>query len=185
MSTAANPYSPPSSDLGSGYAGTLAPADAIALRESLIKHEASIRAFGTLHLLSSSMFFVKAIAGLLLVVDPEERAAGIALLVMGPVGGLILLKLGMGMRRFDPGVKWLVGVMSGIGLLNPPVGTLINAYILYLVFGEKGKTVFSEEYRRVIEQTPEIKYQTPLFLKVLVGLLLVTIVAAIGVALMS
>lgn len=35
-----------------------------------------------------------------------------------------------------------------------PVGTLINAYILYLLLCAKGKYVFSSDYRAVIDASP-------------------------------
>jgi hypothetical protein len=75
--------------------------------------------------------------------------------------------------------------LSGVGLLGFPVGTLINGYILFLLFGRKGKTVFSEEYQVVIEQTPHIKYRTPLVVWILLGLVLFVIGAGLIAALIG
>jgi hypothetical protein len=47
-------------------------------------------------------------------------------------------------------------VLSGIGLLGFPIGTLINGYILYLFLSKKGRTVFAPEYQEVIEATPHV-----------------------------
>jgi hypothetical protein len=55
---------------------------------------------------------------------------------------------------------------------------LINGYILYLVFSQKGKTVFSDEYQAVIQQTPHIKYRTSIIIWILLGL--VALLLAIG-----
>ena len=71
------------------------------------------------------------------------------------------------------------GILSGIGLLGFPLGTIINGYILYLVFSQKGTTVFSDEYHAVIAQTPHIKYRTSIVVWILVGLVLLLI--AIGI----
>ena len=74
--------------------------------------------------------------------------------------------------------KWAripTGILSGIGLLAFPIGTLINAYVLYLIFSAKGKMVFSDEYRAVIEQTPHIKYRTSIIVWIVLGLLLLLI----------
>jgi hypothetical protein len=81
--------------------------------------------------------------------------------------------------------KWAripTGILSGLGLLGFPLGTLINGYILYLIFSQKGKTVFSEEYQAVIEQTPHIKYRTSILVWILLGLVLLVIGIAISVA---
>ena len=40
------------------------------------------------------------------------------------------------------------------------------------MFSRKGRMVFSEEYRRVIESTPEIKYQTSCLVSFFVVLML-------------
>jgi len=93
------------------------------------------------------------------------------LLVMGT--GLIWV--GTGLRRLRKWARIPTGILSGIGLLGFPLGTLINGYILYLIFSQKGKTVFSEDYRAVIEQTPHIKYRTSIVVWVLLGLVLLLI----------
>jgi hypothetical protein len=66
-------------------------------------------------------------------------------------------------------------VLSGLGLLGFPIGTAINAYILYLFLSKKGRTIFAPEYQAVIAATPEVKYRTSIlvwiFLALLVALL--------------
>ncbi len=83
--------------------------------------------------------------------------------------------VGVGLRRLRGWTKIPVGVLSGLGLLSFPIGTLINGYILYLVFSEKGSRVFSPEYQEIIRQTPHIKYQTSIIVKILAGILLFVI----------
>ena len=51
----------------------------------------------------------------------------------------------------------------------------INGCVLYLIFSAKGKMVFSDEYRAVIEQTPDIKYRTSVIVWIVLGLILVII----------
>jgi hypothetical protein len=62
---------------------------------------------------------------------------------------------------------------------------LINGYILYLVFSEKGRRVFSPEYQEIIRQTPHVKYQTSIIVKIFVGLLLGVLLFILAGAVMS
>ena len=72
-----------------------------------------------------------------------------------------------------------VAILSGIGLLNFPIGTLINAYILYLVFSAKGQYVLSRPYAEIIRQTPHVRYRSSALLIVLliiIGLIVAAVV---------
>jgi hypothetical protein len=93
--------------------------------------------------------------------------------------------VGTGLRRLKRWARIPVGILSGIGLIGFPLGTIINAYILYLVFGKKGVTVFSDEYRLVIEQTPHIKYKTSIVVWIFLGLVLLLIVAGLVAAIVG
>ena len=59
------------------------------------------------------------------------------------------------------------------------VAIAIYLYVLYLVWCAKGKYVCSDEYHAIIAQTPQIKYKTPIFVKVFGVLLLVIFVVAV------
>ena len=50
--------------------------------------------------------------------------------------------IGLGLRRLRPWARLGAPILSGIGLLAFPLGTIINAYILYLVLSAKGPAVF-------------------------------------------
>jgi hypothetical protein len=84
-----------------------------------------------------------------------------------PVIGVVFIGLaalqiwvGIGLRNLKPWARIASGVLAGIGLLGFPIGTLINGYILYLLFSKKGAMLFSPDYQRVIAETPHIKYKT-------------------------
>ena len=89
--------------------------------------------------------------------------------------------VGYGLRRLKRWSRVPSGILSGLGLLAIPIGTLINAYILYLIFSKKGKMVFSDEYHDIIKQTPHIKYRTSIVIWVVLGVLL----ALMGFGLLS
>lgn len=67
-----------------------------------------------------------------------------------------------------------------IGLSSIPVGTLINGYILFLIFGKKGKLVFSERYQEIIAATPHIKHRTSKAVWIVLGIVLAVIVLGIA-----
>jgi len=87
--------------------------------------------------------------------------------------------LGHGLRTLKPWTRIPVAILSGLGMINIPIGTLFGGYILYLMLSEKGKIVFSEDYRRIIDATPHVKYRTPVLVLIL-GVLLILMIG-IGV----
>ncbi len=72
-------------------------------------------------------------------------------------------------------------IISAIGLLSFPCGTLISACLLYLFFSYKGEMVLSDRYEEIIQGTPHIKYKTLIivwiFLFILIGVILAAIIA--------
>ena len=169
--------------LREGESGTIA---AEATRKEHLKHEASVKSIGFLYYLGGAALLLGGIG--LLHVTGGARGTGTG--AAGPVLlSVFLFMLGAGQIWVGTGLRGLrgwwarmpTGILSGIGLLGFPMGTIINAYILYLIFSEKGKTVFSDEYHAVIEQTPHIKYRTSIIIWILLGL----VVALIGFALIG
>jgi len=146
------------------------------VRKEHIKHEASLKSVGILYFLTAAFLILAGALGLAQDAS-DSLLVGLLLLLFG--GAQIWV--GIGLRGLKPWARIPTGILSGIGLLGFPLGTLINGYILYLVFSEKGKTVFSEDYRRIIEQTPHIKYRTSIVVWILLGLL----VLLIGLALIG
>ena len=90
--------------------------------------------------------------------------------------------VGRGLRRLESWARTVSAILCGIGLLGFPVGTLINGYILYLLWSAKGKTIFTAEYRSVVEQTPHMKYKTSVVVWVVLGVLVLLVLAGIFAA---
>jgi hypothetical protein len=157
-----------------------------ATRKEYLHHEASVKSIGFLYYLGGVAVLLIGIGTLNWIGGVRGTSARAA----GPIFvSIFLLILGAGQLWVGTGLRGLrrwaripTGILSGIGLLGFPVGTIINAYILYLIFSQKGKTVFSDEYQAVIEQTPHIKYRTSIvvwiLLALVVGLIVLGLVAA-------
>jgi len=144
------------------------------IRKAHINHEASVRSIGALYFLGGLGMLMSGIISLF---------AGDVLLVVVAVLfvtiGAGLLWLAWGLHKLRRWARIPTGIVSGLGLLGFPLGTIINGYILYLVFSQKGATVFSEEYKQVIAETPHIKYRTSIVAWIVLGLLLLGIVSVI------
>ncbi|WDE97341.1 hypothetical protein PQO03_05170 [Lentisphaera profundi] len=149
------------------------------IRNTYLKHEASVQSVGSLYTLGALFLGFAAIASFFS--GETEVLIGGVLLALAALYGW----LGMSVRKLKRGSKIAVGILSGIGLLGFPIGTIINAYILYLVFSEKGKIVFSDEYRDAIAATPHIKHKTSTILKVFLGLLLLVLAFAVASTFMN
>ena len=98
---------------------------------------------------------------------------------------LIYAVVGRWFRTLNPKARVPATILSVIGLLAFPLGTLINGYILYLIHAKKSKVVFSADYQAVIAATPEIKYKTSLFVWILVGFLAVVLIGVLAAVILG
>jgi hypothetical protein len=140
------------------------------IRKAHISHEASVKSVGLLYLLGAALMLLGCL-GVIFTPGGDGFFVGL----FAALFGVAQLWLGIGLRRLKPWARIGSGILSGLGLLAIPIGTIINAYILYLLFSKKGATVFSEDYQRVVAATPEIKYRTSIVIWIAVALLLVLI----------
>lgn len=180
-STDHNPFAAPES---MEYAVNTDSRPAALIRQKYLSHEASVQSVGSLYLLGS---LVTLLAGGFLTYivlsgsDPGSRDTGASLLLLGL--GFAQGFLAVGLNKLNRWARITATLFAGLGLLAFPIGTLINGYILYLLLSAKGKMVFSDEYREVIRQTPDIKYRTSkvlwFFLLLFLGLIGFGIVAAL------
>jgi hypothetical protein len=170
-----NPYAPPKASITpAALDGDQEYAEQI--RRELIKHETSIKSVGFLYLFGATFMVIFAISLIAIsLLGTGEPSVGLGLGIVAFYGVLAALSiyLGIGLRKLSPKIRTGVTILSVIGLLGFPLGTLINAYILYLLHSDKGKRVMSAEYQGIIAQTPHIKYRTPVWLIVLLVLIIV------------
>jgi hypothetical protein len=167
--SAANPYAAPTAhvdDVG------LNP-EAEAIRRAHITHEASIRAVGLLYYLGG----IAVTVGGLVMLAGLRGLEGVWMVVLLLLLGGVQVFAGWGVRALRAWGRGVGSVLSAIGLLGFPVGTLINTYILYLFFSKKGRTIFSPPYHDIIAATPEVKYRTSIVVWVFLALLVVLILA--------
>ncbi|GAB5404201.1 MAG: hypothetical protein Aurels2KO_24320 [Aureliella sp.] len=196
---ASNPYAAPAGATNSSYASPyqshLASADAESIRRAHIQHEASIRRIGTLQQIGALFSVVYVIVGIYFLIaapkmgvepgDPNEppayftRIFGLGMAVFSGLISALLWWVGDGLKRFKNTQRTVATVLLAIGLISIPIGTLINGYFLWLLHSQKGNTIFSPEYRRIIKATPHVKPGMSCLLKALLALLAVCILFAL------
>jgi len=169
--TAFNPYAAPAAPVEDVSAN----AQAEAIRKEHISHEASIKAVGFLYYLGAVGATIAGLAGLA-AGRTGGTGMGVSLLLIGLGAGYAFA--GWGLRGLRPWGRIVGIVLAGFGLLGFPVGTLINAYILYLFLSKKGRTIYSPEYQDVIAATPHVKYKTSILVWIFLALLVALIAFA-------
>ncbi len=177
MPAAANPYAPPRANVDDV---ARANSEAEEIREEHIKHEASIRSIGILYYLSGGMLGIAAIvvvAGLSMT-GLAKSGPFIGVLYLG--FGALFIVTGRGIRKLRPWARTTSIVLAAIGLLGFPLGTLLNGYILYLMLAKKGKRIFEDDYKDIIEATPHVKYRTSIVVWIFLGLLVLAIAGIIA-----
>ena len=158
------------------------------IRQAHLSHEASVKSIGTLYYLGAILLLLVLFgySSTLLRVFNEGAAGGseVGMLIGGALLmlGLIVFQwiLAGGLRKLRPWVRIPTIILSIIGLLGFPLGTLISGYILYLMFAAKSKMVFSPEYREIIAATPHLRYRTSFLKTVLVVILIIAAFMALA-----
>lgn len=158
--------------------------NAEAIRREFINHEASIRSIGLLYYLGT---LALAISAIVMLFDFNSGQMTVDALFLALFLGLAALYywIGSGLRALRPNVRIVAGIFAALGLLSFPIGTIINGYILYLLFSKKGERVFSADYQAIVDATPHIKYKTSIIVWILLALLILMIGAAVVIPMMN
>lgn len=183
MSATPNPYAPPKANVEDIVPAT---SEAEAIRREHIKHEASVRSVGMLYYISGTLVFLVGVA--MLVASLTRTAEQSFLLTLLGIFYLLLggfsIYVARGLRKLLPWARTACIVLSVIGLLGFPIGTLISGYILYLMLAKKGKRIFESDYLGIVAATPDVKYRTSIIVWIFLGLLLLVVLLAIVLAVM-
>jgi hypothetical protein len=173
-----NPYAAPLA----AEPASIAESDAEVVRREHLSHEASVKSIGFLFYFGGGFLLIAFCAPLLMIDGPRAWtlwAVAWMTIAVGLAMGQICC--GYGLRRLRKWARIPSSFLCALGLVNAPIGTLISVYLLYLLLSNKGKTVFSDDYQLVIQQTPHIKYRTSR-LMILVLVILIGVLIALGTA---
>jgi len=177
-----SPYAPPQAAVIDPSATS---SQAEAIRQEHIGHERQLKSIGFLYYFGGVMTLLAFIAFSIALFVPADGKVpsmlGIAALYL--FLSVALLVLGYGFRGLKAWVTIPATILSAVGLLGFPVGTLINARILYLMYCKKGRVVLAPDYADIIAATPHVKYTLTVgdwIAMVFIGLLLVGLVLLFG-----
>ena len=163
-----NPYAAPQAQVAD-----ISPASAEMenLRRQHLGHEASIKSVGLLYFLGGVLTSVSGIVILVMASDArtdEDYASSVFAMVLVIVGAATVL-VGSGMRSLR-GWAHKSGIgLAVLGLLAFPVGTLINAYVLWLLLSKKGRFVFAPGYAELVRVTPHVRYRPSIVAWILIA----------------
>jgi len=139
--------------------------EAAAVREAHLGHERQLKAVGLLFGLAAVLPLLIFVA-LVLPHDSggpvvaRQTAGVVAASAIALCAASVLGALAFGYRTLAPWVKFVGTPVSMIGLLAFPFGTLVNAYVLYLVWCAKGRRVMAPDYAEIIRATPLVRYKS-------------------------
>lgn len=135
-------------------------------------HEASVRAAGSLFLFGGCAAGLLAVLGglgakLEVVTSGSDSGAGILFLAgFGLLAGLSFWAA-FALWRLNRSGRIVGAALAVIGLLLFPFGTIAGAYVLWLLLSKKGGMVFSDHYRRVIADSPQVSTRIGVGIRVL------------------
>jgi hypothetical protein len=159
-----------------------------AIRRRFISHEVSVKSIGILYLLGG---FIGSFVSLFALVTTVFELAGSVNVAGNSESVVILFYLGLlalsgvqlwagfGLRKLSRRARIAGIILSVIGLLGIPIGTILSTYFLYLLVSKKGGYIFSDEYKRVIAATPHVHYKTSIVVWVLLGIVVFLILTAL------
>jgi len=146
-----NPYEAPKSEIAIPEDSEL-----VKIRKAHISVEESVKAMGGLYIITGIIIVIVAISVAFTMRDKTvSMIAVVAISIIVAVGCFIT---GRDMGRFILWTRIPTLVITTPVLLLFPVGTLIGAYVLYLIIGKKGRFVFTKAYQEIIAATPDVKY---------------------------
>ncbi len=152
-----SPYAPPTAPVldTADIAGT----EAEAIRAQHLRHEVQLKSVGSLYYFAGTLCLIGSLGLLFILSQTSHSALPMELIVVYLVMAPVLLVVGFGYRRLRPWVRIPGTILSVLGLLAIPVGTIINAWILYLIYSAKGQMILSPAYQDLIDATPPMRYR--------------------------
>ncbi|MCF7785717.1 MAG: hypothetical protein K9N47_06320 [Prosthecobacter sp.] len=152
------------------------------VRKEHINTEATIKSVGILYYLGSFGLVLYGVGSIGMSISARSDASWVGILI-----GVVLLAFGIGqgivaygLRRLQNWARIPTIILSSIGLLGFPIGTLINIYILVKVSGQQGKFIMTPEYQRIIAATPHVKRKTSVVVWVILIALIILLIGIIA-----
>ncbi len=151
-------------------------------RKDHIIHEALVRSVSVFYLLAAlpliALGAYGAFGAIALVGSGWALFAVFVTLVWWGIAYL-LVNTGIGIWKLRGRSRVVSIVLSVLGLISIPVGTIISVFVLYVMCSGKGQKVFSPSYQHVIAQTQQLRRNNLLIFGIVTGLVLLVLAQSI------
>jgi hypothetical protein len=166
QTTIDNPFTPPAEEPTVASLPWKDRKGAIALRRAHLRQESALRFAGNLYLLLGGVRLISAPAIF-------ERSGWLMSALIAALVGLVFLTLGQAIRTLNRCAVPFATVFAFIGLVVPygmlvlnaavsaveipylPIEALLNGSVLYLLYSQRGRFVFSDRYQEIRAQTAD------------------------------
>ncbi|MBK8013053.1 MAG: hypothetical protein IPK13_17070 [Deltaproteobacteria bacterium] len=181
-----NPFRGPSAPLDAPAPGEpVRAAEAERIRKAHLTAETNIRSIGTLQIAGAVLGALGLVAvaipgfmGKQELPDPISMAVVATWCAIGLVYAAYMAS-GIGLRKLRRWARIPSVVLSALGLLAFPVGTLIGGIFLYVLLNKKAARVFAPDYEEILRKTPHIRYRTSALTWIIFGLIVAVLIAAL------
>ncbi|MFC7337179.1 hypothetical protein ACFQY0_08320 [Haloferula chungangensis] len=175
-----NPYQAPT------VSEVAAPAEAlpevVQIRQAHLRHEASLKGMGSLFFLGGVLVIISLLPLLTIPFAGEFHGVGwaeVLIIMMLITACVVQFVAWSGLRRLRPWSTVPAAILSALGLLAIGLGTIISIYFLYILFCKKGRFILSPAYQEIVAQTPGMKYKTPLWNWIVLGVIVLLAIAGV------
>ena len=174
-----NPYAAPqTTDLE--LPNTDSPSEKV--RKYCIATETSIKSTGALYIIFGVVSLVGNVS-LGIAVSQNSffaKFSTIELIILAFIGvvGCFGIVCGIALRRLTVFGRISGTVLSVLGLLAIPIGTIACTYFLYVLWSKQASTVLSLDYKKIIADTPHVRYGASLVANLVAAAVIITIIAA-------
>lgn len=162
-----NPYLPPTAAPAAAGAGLSSDEQ---IRLQCLKRESTLKSLGGLQVIGGVILLLGGVSNLLNPPATGSQNTALAGSVFILPLALLALVNGIGLHKLMPWARIVGTVLSAIGLLGFPIGTLINALILGAYWSKPSDLIFSADYKRIIAATPHVNRKTS---KVMIVMLII------------
>jgi hypothetical protein len=137
------------------------------IRREHAHDEVTLYYFGYYHIVCGAILALVGlgISALLFLIEVPEGESIFFVIVPAIITALIgIVRLAIGLGLIKLTRFGLVGgmILHVLGLLGIPFETMFSIYFLIIINSEKGKKIFSPEYRAVIDATPNFRRPVPI-----------------------
>ena len=157
------------------------------IRREHLNRETSVRRIGCLFYLGT-LFSILITAWSIFKLSDDGRPVTVQLFNFGMLGLVALLAVvqgwvAHGLRALNGSVRLWAVALSALGLINFPIGTVISIYFIYVLVSAKGRFVMTSEYAAIRAATPHIRYRSPIWLWIVLGFLVLSLLLLLVVIL--